>query len=116
ADVLHDGQVGVVLQVPLAEHVHPEPSRLEVVAVPYHADLQRQVGQLGGDGLARPHLQVGGGGGEPVDVQVVGVLVGDEHRVGAVEHRVTGERAGVDDEDLPVLLQPYAGVPVLREL
>jgi hypothetical protein len=48
--------------------------------------------------------------GEGVHVEVVEVLVGDEHRVRAVERDPLGERARVDDEHRGVRLDPHARV------
>ena len=46
---------------------------------------------------------------------VVGVLVGDQHRVRAVDGLGIGEHPGVDDDHRAVVLDPDAGMPELRD-
>ncbi len=48
-------------------------------------------------------------------MHVVGVLVGDEHRVGPVERLRLAEVAGVDDDDPSVAVDPYARVTELGD-
>jgi hypothetical protein len=50
-----------------------------------------------------------------VGVHVVGVLVGDQDGVRAVECGGVGEHPRVDDDDTAVSLDPHAGVPELRD-
>jgi hypothetical protein len=50
---------------------------------------------------------------ELVDIDVVGVLVGDEHRRGPDQRLALGVGAGVDHEHPVAVLEPDAGMAVL---
>ncbi|GAA5023729.1 hypothetical protein GCM10023317_68940 [Actinopolymorpha pittospori] len=52
---------------------------------------------------------------ELVRVEVVGVLVGDQYRLGAVQGLLLAERAGIDHERPVVLLQPDQGMGELHD-
>src|SRR5690606_14446749 len=89
---------------------------LEAVAVPYGVHPRGDVAQLVGDRLTRPYLHLGRELGEPDRFQMIEVLMRDEHRVHAVESGLRAQRAGVDDEHPPVLLQPHARVVEFGQL
>ncbi len=118
-DVEHLRDVRVDHRVPLAVDLDREAGRVEGVAVadPLHPALA-EAGQPLGDGRVGPDPQrrVGLGGlPQPVLQEVVRVLVGDQHGVRPGHGLGLGEAAGVEDDGLPVLLQPHAGVSELGE-
>jgi hypothetical protein len=77
------------------------------------ADLGRVLADLRRDRGDREHRGIGAG--QRVGQVMVGVLVGDHHRVGPVDRLRVGEHPGVEDDHLPVVLEPDAGVAELGD-
>ena len=81
---------------------------------------RRHLRQLVDDVSRTPDLEIlvlRGSGRESFDVNVVRVLVGDEHRVDPAECVVNlTEHARVDDEPAITVLQAHAGMGELRHL
>jgi hypothetical protein len=96
--------------VPAADRLHPEPGRGELLAGPDRGDLHAV--DVGVGRRVHRHPEAG----QPERVDVVGVLVGDQHRVGAGQRPRLAPLARVDDQDAAVLLDPHAGMRVLGDL
>jgi hypothetical protein len=101
--------------VQFAVHAHLEAGGDEVLPGGDHVQpVGVDVGQQGGGRGVGPDLQVGVPR-ELVNVEVVGVLVGDQDGLRAVQRLLLAERAGVDHERPVALLQPDEGVGVLED-
>ncbi len=101
-----------------AEHVDPGAADLDRRAGAHH--LVRQLAELFGRAGVDDQPRVGVGReqrAEPLRVQVVRVLVGDEHRVQA-GHRLEagGERAGVEEQPGRAGVDEQAAVAVVSDL
>ena len=114
ADVGDARDVGVDDGVQLAVHLDVEAGGGEGVAL---ADGVHPAGEGGGRAARRrcqrPDLgrRVGfHARPQPALVEVVRVLMGDQDRVRADRRVLLAEHTGVDDERLPVLLQPDTGM------
>jgi hypothetical protein len=109
-------QVGMDHGVELADG-HGRDAGVELLAGAHHGDPLRDRGRVVADPRCdRVDGEHGGvGPGEMVGQVVIGVLVGDHHRIRAVDGLRVGEHPGVHHDDLPVVLQPDAGVPELRD-
>src|SRR5215472_3507046 len=119
AGVDHQWDVRVDERLVLAVDVHVEAGHVDGVAVLDLVYPVAEPGELRADRLVGPqgHAGVAGQrGADRVGVQVVRVLVGDQHGGGPVQGggRVA-PAARVDDQGGAVLVQPDAGVPELGE-
>jgi hypothetical protein len=116
AGVRDPGDLGVDDRVQLAHtshrHAHVE-ARPGLDHGHPLGEVGRALPQLRCDRLDRVDRRVGGR--QVVGVEVVRVLVGDEHRRGAVNGLGIGEDPGVDDHHRPVVLQSHTGVAELRD-
>lgn len=119
ADVGDPRDVRVDHRVQLAVHLYVEARRGEGVAV---SDGVHAAGEGRGEPVrdAAQGPDLGGrvgvqGGAQPPLVEVVGVLVRHQDRVGADRGVLFGEAARVDGERPPVLLQTDAGVRLLGQ-
>jgi len=112
-DVLVDARV--VLSVDM----NGEAGHLERVPVPDLTRPAAELGELRGDRRVGPQRQVLVGpqrGADRLGVEMVRVLVGDQDRGGSGQGRGrVAPRAGVDDQNGAVLLQPDARMPELGE-
>ena len=103
-----------------AERAHREPAGLERLAGRGRHDLLVQLGQRRRDrrGGPDPQPRIATGSFEhTVEIDVVRVLVGDQHRRDPVERGLDlGEHPRVDDESPLTVVEPDAGVGELRQL
>ena len=110
------GQAGLITAWS-SEHAHGEAGCTERVAPADGVDVRAQSLELPCKRRGRPDLKLRGslsGNLEAVPVDVVGMLMGDEHRFCSVERLGFSEYPRVDHQDLPVLLKTDARVPHLR--
>ena len=119
AGVLDHRDVPVQGRVQVPVGVHVEPGGGERVPLVHHVHLlAAEPGELAGHRGVGPQLQarVGGErGAQAIGVEVVEVLVRDQHRAGPFQRPRHAPGRGVDDQRGPVLLQPDAGVLKLRQ-
>jgi hypothetical protein len=103
--------------VEFTEHAHVEAGCSERVAPADRVDVGAESLELPCKRRGRPDLELRGslsGDLEAVPVDVVGMLMGDEHRFCSVERLGFRECPRIDHQDLPVLLETNARVPHLR--
>jgi hypothetical protein len=120
-EILRDRHVRVDHGVPLPRDPYLEARGGEGVAGRGGVHPVRRgagLDQLRDDARGRPHLQRGPGGegrDEGARVDVVRVLVRDQHRVGVLQDRGVAEPPGVQHEPPVGLLEPDAGVTPGRD-
>ncbi len=99
-------------RVQVADRAHRQ-TGVELLPRRHDGEPLREVGRVDADQLG--HRQDGEHrrlrGTQMVDLVVVGVLVGDEHRGCSLDRLRLGPAAGVDDQRHAVVLNPDARVP-----
>ena len=118
AGVRHDGDRAVEQRVLRAVDMHVETGSIDGVPVPDRVDLASELREPASHALAGPQAQAGVSsqcGAHGILVEMIDVLVGDEHRRRLGKDVRARPDARVDDEPGAVLLQPDARMTELRE-